>query len=273
MTTDVRKSKEAVNTFQLLAELDSTIEAKSVKRNDIVSTKVVCWDKKREGLVVIFGNNVPGFIPHEHISIYPSYNRNGVPSEATYIIGKTIIAEVIGFNNKKAEFILSRLNLMKKRCEEIKVDDEITVCVTKVRKKDIFVDVGFGVVGRVNCEEISSCYVDDMEYFGYYEGCLIKLKVIDIIGNKVDLSRKRLYTKNCISNLNYGDVVDVRILSELTSYEATKNYLYAYCVEGVENPNLKGILDSDIELSKGVIVSVKIKSVTPRGLRLRLAAI
>ena len=274
MTTDVRKSKEVTEgTFQSFAELDSTLEAKGVKRQDIVSAKVICWDSKRNGLVVIFGKEIRGFIPKEHISIYTSYDRGGVPSEATYIIGKNIIAEVIDFNTNNSEFTLSRHNLMKKRIEEMKGDDEITTCVTQVREKDIFVDVGFGVWGRVNCQEISSCYFDDMAYFGYHEGYLITLKVVDIVDNKFNLSRKRLYTQNDISTFNYGDVVEGRLLSELTTPEATREYPYVYCVEVGDNPNLKGILDSNIPLSRGIIASLKIKSVTARGLRLRLASI
>lgn len=272
--TDTRKSKEVtVGNYQSFAEIDSALEAKDVKRNDIVSAKVFCWDSTRQGLIVIFGKQLKGFIPSKHVSIYPSYNKNAVPSEAKFIIGKTIIAEVIDYNINKTEFILSRANAMNKRLDEIKTENSVIACVTKVRVKDIFFDVGSGVLGRVDCREISQSYVEDIADLGYYKGSLIPVKVIDIQNGKVNLSRKQFYPEYDMSMFNSGDVVEGRIVSELKTPLATDTCPYAYCLEIGDNPNVKGVMDCDMELSIGTTVTAVVKCATERGVRIKLSSI
>lgn len=262
-----------VSTPQSLAELDSTLEVNKIKRNTIVAAKVICWDSKNKGLIVVFGNQIKGFIPEEHISIYPSKDRGKIPSEATYIIGKTVIAEVIDYNKNKTEFTLSRTNAMKKRVQEIKPTDKISSYVTNVREKDIFVDLGAGIMGRVYYAELTSCYIEDVAYLGYHVGSIIELQVIDMQDNKVNLSRRRLYSEYDMSKINTGDIVEAKILSELTVPITTISYPYAYCVEVDDNANVKGIIDSFIPLTKGSIVTCSVRKVTERGVQLNLIAI
>ena len=273
MTDSKKSNMVTVGTYQFNAELDSALEAKDVERNDIVSAKVFCWDSTRQGLIVIFGNQLKGFIPRNQISIYPSYDKKEVPSEAAFVIGKTIIAEVIDYNIDKTEFKLSRSNAMQKRLNEISTEESVTACVTKVRPKDIFFDVGSGVLGRVDCREISQSFVEDIADLGYYKGSVIDLKVLNIQNGKVNLSRKRFYPEYDMSKFNTGDVVEGRIVSELKTPLATDTCPYAYCLEIGDNPNIKGVMDSDMQLSIGTTVTAVVKCATERGVRIKLSSI
>ena len=268
MTEEVK-----VSTPQSLAELDSTLDVNKVKRKMIVSAKVICWDSKRRGIIVIFGNQIRGFIPEDYISIYPSTDNGGIPSEATYIFNKKVIAEVVDYNNDKTEFTLSRVNAMKKRLQEIKSLETVTVCVTKVREKDMFVDLGAGIVGRVHYSELTRCYIEDIAYMGYHDGCIINLKIIDIQDNRVNLSRRRLYSEYDMSQINRGDIVKARILSELTNPIATISSTYAYCVEVNDDANINGVIDADIPLNKGDVITCSVIRAVEKGVRLRLISI
>lgn len=272
--TDERKSKEVrVSDPQALVELDTFLEAMDIERNDIVSAKVICWDSKRNGLIVILGNRLRGFIPTEHISIYSSYDKGEIPSEATYIIGKNIVAEVIDYNLDKTEFILSRFNAMYKRTQEINKSVEVTGSITQIREKDLFVDLGSGITGRLDCREFSNAFVDTMKCFGYIVGSTIKLKVLGSTDNKYNLSRKKLYPEYDMTMVNCGDIVEVRVISELKIPLAIIDTPYAYCIELKENPNVKGIIDMEIELELGSFVTAVINDVDERGVRLKLISI
>lgn len=272
--TDQEKSKEVtVSTPQALVKLNMLLKTENIERKTIVSAKVICWDCKKNGLLVFFGNQIKGFIPNKHISIYPSYDRTGVPSEATYIIGKNIVAEVIDYNSDKTEFILSRANAMRKRIQEIQINEKVEGNVVGVNLKALYVDVGSGVMGRVICSEITESFIEDMAYMGYHDGSRITLKVINIVDNKLELSRTKIYPKYDMSMFNIGDPVEARVVSELTRPLATISCSYAYCLEVADNPNIKGVIDSNIQLNKGAIIKAKIHKITEKGLRLRLISI
>lgn len=272
--TDKKDIKKAtITTPMALAELDSALEAKNVKRKQIVAAKVICWDQTNKGLICFLGNTIRGFIPEEEVSIYPSKDKDGTPSEATFVIRKNIIAEVIDYNSDRTEFILSRKNAMAKRVQELRESEITTAYVTVVRKGDIFCDVGSGVSARIDFREITSCYMEDMAYLGYHVGQEIEVKVLDIQEGKVNLSRRKLYPEYNMSDFNPGDIVKARILADLNRPMATITCPYAYCLEIEDNPNVKGIMDSEIPLEKGSIITASVRNASDRGVRLVLLSI
>lgn len=273
--TDKKDIKKAtITTPMALAEIDSTLEAKNVKRKQIVAAKVICWDQTKKGLICFFGNTIRGFIPEEEVSIYPSKDKGGTPSEVTFVIRKNIIAEVIDYNSDRTEFILSRKNAMAKRVQELRESEITTAYVTVVRKGDIFGDLGSGVNGRVFYKELTECHIEDVAYLGYHVGSKIQLKVLEIQeDNKVNLSRKKLYPEYDMTEFNPSDIVKARILSDLNRPMATITCPYAYCLEIEDNPNVKGVMDSDIPLEIGSIVTCSVKKATEKGVRLVLLSI
>lgn len=277
MTKEQSQKMKKELIFAEPAEVDLTLESEKVKRKMIVGCKVLYWDSTRKGLIVKFGKSLIGFIPEKHISIYPSKDYNGIPSEARFIVNNNIFAEVTDYltnEDGKYNYSLSRSNVMRKVIEQIEPSQQIPCRITTITEKTIFLNVGFsGVNGRLTLPECSANYISKAKNLVLKVGEVISLEVKEICDDKVELSRKSMFPGYDPNMFNQGDIVEGRILSTLDQEVTDSECPYAYIIGINDKPNVKGLMNSEIELEEGQEIKCAVRKVTDRGIKLILLSI
>lgn len=245
-----------------------------------VSVRVVDFNKG--GLLVDIGT-IRGFIPVSHIdrahfsddsskaALGSRYGRDGALAE---LVGAELQAQVIEIDRRNNRLILSEklANSGKTRdeqrevLEKIKVGDVLEGIVSAVLPFGIFVDLN-GVEGLVHISELSWGKVSDpAELFSKGDKVKVKVREVDIEGNKVSLSVKGLQDdpwQETDSKYKIGDVIE-GVVSKITPYGA-----FIRLEEGMDG--LIHISETVGPLEEGSTIKAKIISLEPEQRKLGLS--
>lgn len=252
-----------------LAELDSTLKYEDVTQGLIVTARVLSWNPEKNAVNVHFGNGIPGIISTEDISIYPSKDKGGVPSEVKFRLGKKVICQVLNYDCEEEQFLLSRVLTMKKRLEQIELSQVINANITGMTDDNLFVDLGAGVLGKVHLLELSRVHVDNIADLGYQIGQDISLITIRKEYDKIELSKRKLYPDYDKTKFYPGQNVNAKIISKIP-ISPKPNYAGVYGLQVENNPNIEGMADSFYEMVIGEEVKCVVRVITERGLKLTL---
>ena len=210
--TSELKEGDKVNVFVLSAENDDgyvilshkranrealwqTLEDKS-KSGEIMTVKVA--GANRGGLLVEAGG-IDGFIPVSQLSSqhYPrvqSGSSSEIARRLQEMVGQMLKVKVLSVDKNANKLIFSEKMtqglLSETAAETVKIGDVLEGIVTGIVPFGVFINAG-GVEGLVHISEISWDRVVNINTV-YQVGQKIKVKVIQIDGNRVSFSVKRL---------------------------------------------------------------------------------
>lgn len=161
---------------------------------DFVTVKVTQANKG--GLLVRFGD-VEGFIPVSQISsqtLGRIADRDHLSERLNQLIGQNLKVKAITTDKAANRLIFSEKAVANIEAEEkvkaLKVGDVVTGKVTGVVDFGLFMDIG-GIEGLVHISEVAWERIDDLKA-RFSPGDELKVQIVDIDGNRVSLSLKRL---------------------------------------------------------------------------------
>lgn len=209
------------------------------KQTDIV-VLVERWNKKDKELEVRVGDFV-GIIPQEEITIYSNSDSSILSMKLNQLIGKKVACKII-----KADFIRNTLILSRKKCmEEAKkyyMENSYVekAYVLKTIGQTAFLDIGYGVTGKINYYDFTNCRYVSVDDAGCSEGKIFPMKIIGITEKQMifKLSYKEVtYPEDIkkISKIQPGDMLSCRVGKELID----ETGFFIECL-----PNFAGIVDT-----------------------------
>lgn len=234
------------------------------------------WDPIRRGARVYFGKGLIGFIPEKEFTTeilkYKMFSE--IPNQILYLMGKNIVAQVLDFNISRREFLLSRKRSMIEAKKMLYTEKIVYSSIVAILKSKILVDVGAGNIASITWKEFSKVPYDDFSKTGFQECDMLKVSIIRMENNEIEASRRYCcpsYEEVKDSYRSYigkeellGTITGIRKINPEEDF-----YIHSYWIE-IE-PNVSGILDTDMRLPIGKTVDLKVISVKDTGLKLRLA--
>lgn len=245
----------------------------SGKKKPIVIGYVNEWRENFNELSVSIGNHqIKGFISCEEITseALKFSEVSSIPVQASKIIGKTILAEVEGYDMKKKEFNLSRKKSMQRASSLLHEGDIIVGTIMNITNNNIFVDCCAGKIGMILGQEFSVTKFSSLHKSGFHIGDNIKCKITMILDDgRIFLSRKSAYESYEEAKKMLLPKQNVRVIVA-NNFEEREgdSHLYSYLVE-VE-PNVKGLLNTNTKLTLGQKVDATILKQKKVGLKLKL---
>jgi len=167
------------------------------KNSEIVEVNVL--EANKGGLIVKL-DQVFGFLPVSHLSPknYPRViggNKNKILEKLKSLVGQKLEVVVIGVNEEEGTLVLSEKEVESDRRKQslgnYKKGDVVEGKVTGVVDFGAFVEFDDGLEGLIHISELGWHRIDDPREV-VKEGQEIKAQIIDISGDKVSLSLKRL---------------------------------------------------------------------------------
>lgn len=181
-----------------------TLEEKSIS-GDYLTVKVVQANKG--GLLVRFGD-VEGFIPVSQLSpqtLGRIADRDRLTTRLNELIGQTLKVKPINMDKAASRLILSEKAANNVETDEkikaLKVGDNVTGHITGIVDFGLFVDIGNGVEGLIHISEVAWERIDNLAD-RFKPGDEIEVQIIEIDGNRVSLSLKRLLPDPWLESAN-----------------------------------------------------------------------
>lgn len=248
---------------------------RNIKNGETCAGVAIKYDNQLECLFVYLGNGTIGVMPKDEVSIYqytyPMGDNSLVPYQISTIVGKKINVKIIGIVD--GIYMLSRKEEMMKAYDYFVSHEEknIIARIVNIIDKGMFCDIGGGITGFLPISEISHCYVSNIRSH-FSVGNIICVKIIDIKPSednyKISLSRRMAYSDITTSNIiKEGDILIGTICYPI--YEGD-----GYFVE--LTPAISGIVDIPpdlFDLEEGTCVSVYVKKITEKGIKLNLVKV
>lgn len=211
------------------------------KNDSNIVVHVERWNSKKNKLEVTVGD-FKGVIPIRHLTIYPINDFEIFVDKNGWLIGKNVVCKILQVDLKKKSLILSRAKAMEEAKKYFETNPIIKKAyVMKTIDKAAFIDIGFGVTGKLKLFNYTSCFFRTIEDAGCHEGKTLPVKIIgETLGNgmfKVShkdavLSRDKSVA---INFLEKGDTIECTIGETLNDGTgAFFDYL----------PNVYGIVDT-----------------------------
>lgn len=237
---------------------------------------VLRYDIELRCLFVDLGMGMIGVIPEKEATIYkhtyPHGDESYIPYQISSIVGKKIIARVIGITS--GIYILSRRETIREAYEQIasKAKENVYARVTAIYEYGLFCDIGNGVIGLVPISYCSQCHMEKLKNY-FSVGDIIKVNITEIKTAEEDyritLSRKDAYKPLLLDPVapKVGDICTGTICLPVLTADG-------YFVE--ITPTISGIVDIPYEvprIKEGTPASFYVKRVTERGLKLELNAL
>ena len=221
-----------------LVELSEDQIMAAYKNNSNIVVSVESWDRKKRKLKVAVGEFV-GIIPESHLTIYPIKDESVLHGKVNRLIGTNIACKILRVDKKR--LILSRASSMKEAFEYFKQNPDIdNACVVNIVNDTAFVDIGFGVKGKLGYHHFTYCKYNTLEDAGCQENQVYPMKITGMTstGETFKLShRQAVYLRDfkAVSELKKGDTIRCRIGEQL---EDRSGYFIDYL------PNISGIVDT-----------------------------
>ena len=219
------------------------------------------FDPRRRELHVDLGGYL-GIIPESEITIedFTYKGENDIPCQIFSTIGTKVRAIVTDIDGNILR--LSRKRSMMQAWEKIEEDSILTACVTKCIECGIFLDIGNGIVSYSHRKDCTPIAISNTNRW-YEVGKRVKIKILDKGENaksKIICSQKMVYPGMDRVNevVSVNDIINVRIGKETVP----GGYFCAV------NPQISGIIDTTRKLYEGQRVIARVKSITPKGVRL-----
>lgn len=169
------------------------LEAKT-DSGDFLTVKVTQANKG--GLLVRFGD-IEGFIPVSQLSsqtLGRITDRERLTERLNEIVGQNLKVKAITTDKAANRLIFSEKAVANIEAEEkikaLKVGDVVTGRITGIVDFGLFMDLG-GIEGLVHISEVAWERIDDLRT-RYSVGDELQVQIVDIDGNRVSLSLKRL---------------------------------------------------------------------------------
>lgn len=202
-----------------------------------IPIKVRVKEANRGGLMVEYGN-VEGFLPVSHLSSehYPKVGnqKDKILAKLKTLLNKSLNVKVINLEQGFSKVIFSEKEAGDKKLEEkikkLKIGEKYNGTVTGIVDFGIFVSFisdkkeGKEIEGLVHISELSWNRVDNIAKL-YKIGNKVNVEVIDLKGNKVFLSVKRLLSDpwlELVKKYKVGDKVKGKI-TKITPFGAFVN--------------------------------------------------
>jgi small subunit ribosomal protein S1 len=180
------KRAEKEQTWRMLEEKSDS--------GDFISVRITQANKG--GLLVRFGD-IEGFIPVSQLSsqtLGRIPDRDKLTSRLNEMVGQNLKVKAITTDKAANRLIFSEKAVTNVEAESkikaLKPGDKVEGKITGVVDFGIFVDIG-GIEGLVHISEVAWERIDDLKS-RFAVGDTLELQIIDIDGNRVSLSRKRL---------------------------------------------------------------------------------
>lgn len=190
------------------------LRSRDIKEGDIVSA-IVSEYNFDEGKVhcKISSHLNRAFISLENFmfpEISSDFDREHIPPTIEKHIGKQVVAAVVS-KGTKGDFELDRKVVMKNTIDHLadNVGRIVTATISCFRPHEAFIDIGNGVVSRLNRIECSrSNDVNFEEMFSVGDQILVKLMSFDSNTKRFEVSRKSAYERIIFP---YGSTQCVRV--------------------------------------------------------------
>ena len=223
-----------------LIELTEDQIVTAYEKNLNIVVHVERWNEKKRKLDVSFGG-FTGIIPESHITIYPIKDERVLRGKINRLIGMNVACKILRIDKNKKRLVLSRANSMKEAFEYFKENPYIeNAYVMNIIENTAFVDVGFGVKGKINYHNFTYCKYNTLKEAGCQENRIYPMKITGMTstGEIFKLShRQAVYLRDfkIASELKKGDIIRCRIGEQL---EDRSGYFIDFL------PNIAGIVDT-----------------------------
>lgn len=223
-----------------LVELTEDQIMAAYKNNSNIVVFVESWDRKKRKLKVKVGE-FTGIIPESHLTIYPIKDECVLHGKVNHLIGTNVSCKILRVEKNKKRLILSRANSMKEAFEYFKQNPYIeNAVVVNIVGDTAFLDIGFGVKGKMGYHHFTYCKYNNLREAGCEENKTYQMKIIGMTstGETFKLShRQAVYLRDFkkVSELTQGDIIRCRIGEQL---EDRSGYFIDFL------PNVAGIVDT-----------------------------
>lgn len=223
-----------------LVELDEEQIMAAYKNNSNIVVFVHGWNEKKRKLEVKVGEYT-GIIPESHISIYPIKNEKSLHGKIKLLIGRNVACKILRVDEKRKRLILSRTESMKEAFEYFKQNPDIeNAYVVNIIDETAFVDIGFGIKGKMLKHHFTYCKYRTLEDAGCKENETFPMKITGMssTGEVFKLSHRQavcLRDFNQVSELKKEDIIRCRIGEQLPD---RSGHFFEYL------PNISGIVDT-----------------------------
>ncbi len=220
---------ERVLVYVLSAENDEGYAVLSLKRaekeqtwrmleektgaGDFLTVKII--QANRGGLLVRFGD-VEGFIPVSQLSsqtLGRISDRDKLTERLNQLVGQHLKVKAITTDKAANRLIFSEKAVANVEAEErvkaLKPGDVVEGKITGIVDYGLFMDIG-GIEGLIHISEVAWERIDDLKA-RFSVGETLEVRIVDIDGSRVSLSRKRLQPDpwaEGIKKYKIGDVVE-----------------------------------------------------------------
>ena len=205
----------------------------------VVSCSVRSYDYSKNEMEVFIGNSFYGVIPLSELSIYDLGDAD-YKSLAPFFAGSRLLtAEIIGYFSDTKRFLLSRKKNMENALlyfSSLEGSSEVIYArKTGATQSHVFVDIGAGIYGAISYKEISSSYVNPLDYFDGIDYIPIHILYQNVYGKFIVSYRETVPYQN----FKVNDIVSGRVIGPVKDFNGIFIEL---------NPNQSGILNADFGL-------------------------
>lgn len=210
------------------------------KENSNIVVFVENWNEKKRKLEVRLGE-FTGIIPESHISIYPIKDEKSLHGKIKLLTGTNVACKILRVDKNKKRLILSRANSMKEAFEYFKQNPYIkNGYVLNIVEDTAFVDIGFGIKGKMRKHHFTYCKYRTLQDAGCKENEIFPMKITGMssTGEVFKLSHVHaVYLRDFkkVSELKREDIIRCRIGEQLPD---RSGHFFEYL------PNISGIVDT-----------------------------
>lgn len=205
----------------------------------VVSCSVRSYDYSKNEMEVFIGNSFYGVIPLSELSIYDLGNADYKSLAPFFTDSRLLTAEITGYFSDTKRFLLSRKKNMENALlyfSSLEGSSEVIYArKTGATQSHVFVDIGAGIYGAISYKEISSSYVNPLDYFDGIDYIPIHILYQNVYGKFIVSYRETVPYQD----FKVNDIVSGRVVGPVKDFNGIFIEL---------NPNQAGILNADFGL-------------------------
>lgn len=205
----------------------------------VVSCSVRSYDYSKNEMKVFIGNSFYGVIPLSELSIYDLGNADYKSLAPFFTDSRLLTAEITGYFSDTKRFLLSRKKNMENALlyfSSLEGSSEVIYArKTGATQSHAFVDIGAGIYGAISYKEISSSYVNPLDYFDGIDYIPIHILYQNVYGKFIVSYRETVPYQD----FKVNDIVSGRVVGPVKDFNGIFIEL---------NPNQAGILNADFGL-------------------------
>lgn len=205
----------------------------------VVSCSVRSYDYSKNEMKVFIGNSFYRVIPLSELSIYDLGNADYKSLAPFFTDSRLLTAEITGYFSDTKRFLLSRKKNMENALlyfSSLEGSSEVIYArKTGATQSHAFVDIGAGIYGAISYKEISSSYVNPLDYFDGIDYIPIHILYQNVYGKFIVSYRETVPYQD----FKVNDIVSGRVVGPVKDFNGIFIEL---------NPNQAGILNADFGL-------------------------